>query len=84
MIKLEVEDYCRECPAFEPDVDTTGWYDPQSQEEVIRDTIIRCRYRKRCANMVRYLERELKKNARNEDRHSDSELRYGTEVAARG
>ena len=57
MIKLKVEDYCHECPAFEADVDTSGWYDPQSQEE---DTIIRCRYRKRCANMVRYLERKLK------------------------
>lgn len=62
MIKLDVEDYCHECPAFEPNVDTTSWYDPLTQEETIRDTVILCRYRKRCASMMRYLTRKLKNN----------------------
>ena len=60
MIKLEVEDYCQECQGFEPDVDASDFYNPLNQNENIRDTIVRCRYRKRCANMVRYLERKLK------------------------
>lgn len=62
MIVLDAEDYCQECPSFEPEVDTIGWTDTLTQKEVIRDTVIRCRYRKRCANMVRYLERKLKSN----------------------
>lgn len=62
MIKLEVEEYCQECPAFEPDVDSNTWYDPTDNLPSVSDTIIHCRYRKRCANMVRYLERKMKNN----------------------
>lgn len=63
MIKLDVEDYCQECQGFEPDADTSDFYNPLNQNECVRDTIIRCRYRKRCANMVRYLERKLRNDA---------------------
>ena len=65
MIELKVEEYCHECPSFEPDVDMSNFYDPNTGDSVISDKIIRCHYHKRCANMVRYLERKLK----NDDKH---------------
>ena len=63
MITLKVEEYCHECPAFEPDVDTSGWYNPLNQEEMIRETVILCRYRKRCASMMRYLKKQMREDA---------------------
>lgn len=62
MIKVEVQDYCQDCPYFEADItypveygflnhDTgereTGFY--------TNDTTIRCKHRKHCAHLVRVL-----------------------------
>ena len=55
MIRVEVEDYCSECMDFEPDVKK-----PQKMDEIIiSDTVIRCKNRKRCEYIKRYLERKV-------------------------
>lgn len=59
MIKLEVEDYCHSCEAFKPIAEEESIY---PVNVMIPDTYVRCVYRKRCANMVRYLERKMKNN----------------------
>lgn len=61
MIKVEVESYCHNgCRAFEADVEEpTALYSNDSYftDTVTKDTIIRCRNRKLCKQLVRYLER---------------------------
>lgn len=65
MIELMVEDYCHDCDGFEAKVEDSGNYVvDQSGLPVVGNKLIFCRYRKRCANMVRYLERKLTDNAR--------------------
>lgn len=63
-IKLEVQPYCESCCDFEADVtkperttlygDGVGLYTSQT------DTIVKCKYANRCANLVRYLNRQSK------------------------
>lgn len=65
MIELMVEDYCHDCDGFEPKVeDSENYVVNESGLPVMGDKLIFCRYRKRCANMARYLERKLRDNAR--------------------
>lgn len=52
MIRIDVEEYCHACLDFEPDVikplrniETNTW----------SDTVVQCKYRKRCAGIRRYL-----------------------------
>lgn len=59
MIKLEVEDYCQNCPAFEPMVEKFTNY---AQNAVI--TTVCCESEKKCARLVQYLERKVR-NAEN-------------------
>lgn len=59
-IKLEVEPYCEQCLDFEADVTkperTTVWsIAPSSATTIQSDTVVRCRYANRCANLMRYL-----------------------------
>ena len=65
MIKLDVEDYCQDCESFVPDTsydsDTAKTYAGFPAVKIV-NTIVTCHYRRRCANMVRYLERKLKSN----------------------
>ncbi len=65
MIRVEVEGYCSECLDFQPDVEK-----PQKlyanvteitmtdTEIIVTDTVIRCKNRKRCEHIRRYLERK--------------------------
>lgn len=61
-IKLEVREYCSACLDFEPDVTKPerplccDIYDI-AVLEVQTDTIVRCRYARRCENIKRFLER---------------------------
>lgn len=55
-IKLEVEPYCEQCLDFE-----TVWsITPSSATTIQSDTVIRCRYANRCANLMRYLNKQHK------------------------
>lgn len=57
MIKLDVENYCHDCDAFEP---TTIEKQEDAITGYITHTFVVCKERRRCANMMRYLERKLK------------------------
>lgn len=57
MIKLEIEDYCQNCPAFEPRVEKFSDF---AQNMVI--TTVCCESQKKCARLVQYLERKVKKD----------------------
>lgn len=60
MIRLEVKDYCHDCVDFEADVEgPTKLY---SVDDIVAwtDTIVRCKHRNRCANIVKYVVEEYK------------------------
>lgn len=54
MINLIVENYCHNCPGFEPDVKKYE-YESGSGDE-INTTDIYCKHKVRCTFMVMYLE----------------------------
>lgn len=62
-IRLEVQPYCESCCDFEVDiikpekVTVYGADGPQDIAVYHTDTIIRCRYNKRCEAIKRYLEK---------------------------
>ena len=62
MIKVEVQDYCQDCPHFEADitypVKHTFFNHATGEREACfssNDTTIRCKHREHCANLVRML-----------------------------
>ena len=60
MIRLEVEDYCHECRAFQPDVEESVVYSDVFGNEVVKtDTVVRCKTRKLCKRLVEYLKSRL-------------------------
>lgn len=63
MIRINVEEYCHQCLDFNPDVIPPTRGIDEKGEPVQTDTIIQCKYRKRCANMIRYLEHQAKDEA---------------------
>lgn len=62
-IKLEVKEYCSECCDFTADVTAPERiatpYNEDWMTEKLTDTIVRCKNAKRCANLVRYLEKKV-------------------------
>lgn len=67
MIRLEVEGYCQQCLDFSPDV-------MKPEREISKtvngthsmsysDTIVKCKYRNRCASIRRFLEQQMKGEA---------------------
>lgn len=60
MIRLEVEDYCQNCPAFEPEVEHTNIVDSAFNIQII-ETTVTCENKRVCKNLVRYLKKQLEK-----------------------
>ena len=60
MIRLDIQEYCHVCSDFEPDVEKPEKYYSDFEEVIMTDTVVRCRYRKRCENIKRYLARLAK------------------------
>lgn len=62
MIRLDISGYCSDCCDFEPDVTkptrSTFATDLNKITTIQSDTIVRCRYAKRCESIKRYLERQ--------------------------
>ena len=62
-IRIEVKEYCSDCFDFEPDVtrpEKITAYLVETDEPAYThqtDTIVRCRYAKRCEGIKRYLEK---------------------------
>lgn len=60
MIKLEVEDYCQNCPKFEAEVENpANIYNAFGDDDYIGDTIIRCEHRKQCQKVFEYAKKHL-------------------------
>lgn len=62
MIRVEVEEYCNHCLDFSPDVTNAERVCIGDGEVVVGDTIIRCKYRKRCGAITRFLKKQLEEN----------------------
>lgn len=71
MIRLDIQEYCSACCDFEPDVtkpEKTSISDGLNDTIVVQtDTIIRCRYAKRCENIRRYLKQKMEADKDNEE-----------------
>lgn len=61
MIQIDVRPYCESCCDFTPDVEHPTKLYADFEVYCQSDTIIRCKYRKRCENMVRYLQKQITK-----------------------
>lgn len=62
MIRLEVEEYCENCPEFTPEVEKpTVLYANCEVYEVYGDTIIRCECRNRCRRIFDHIKKEKNK-----------------------
>lgn len=57
MIKLNVEEYCHQCLDFTPDVIRSS-RENNDDDQTQSDMLVQCKYRKRCANIKRYLEHQ--------------------------
>lgn len=66
MIRIDIQPYCDDCLDFTPDVDSPVSYDADRRIVRQSDTIIHCKYRNRCKNMVRYLQKQLEQGKRKE------------------
>lgn len=70
MIRLDIEKYCHECLDFTPDVikpEREVTEDIKGKRHIsYTDTIVQCKYRKRCAGIKRFLEQKIKEGTNNE------------------
>lgn len=60
-IRLEVKEYCADCLDFEADVtkpERTVLYGGGEAMMVQSDTVIRCKYARKCEAIKRYLEKQ--------------------------
>lgn len=60
MIQVQVEEYCNDCLDFTADVFAPAKVYTADGECNIGDTVIKCKYRKRCAAITRFLEQKVK------------------------
>ena len=65
MIELCVKEYCHNCPGFTPETDSYKLFADDRSAEY--STKIYCKYAARCANIARYLEKEI------ERKHADKQ-----------
>ena len=64
MIRLNVEEYCHECVAFDPDVtEPVRAFSTDGKEIIQTDTIVQCKHRRRCEAIKKYLIRQAKDEA---------------------
>jgi hypothetical protein len=56
MIRIDVQDYCQACLDFEPDVEKPKKIYFGNGVIDQTDTVVRCKYRKHCEGIKRYLE----------------------------
>ena len=64
MITLDICDYCHNCEDFEAALDKREYetYADNEGTSYHTDITVHCRYRNRCANLFRYLKKEIKKD----------------------
>lgn len=61
MIRLDIQPYCDSCMDFTPDTEAPVRNYAGSRFVYQSDTIVRCKYRKRCENMIKYLQKQMEK-----------------------
>ena len=61
MIKLDVRPYCECCPDFTAEVEGPNRVYVGDEYIHESDTIVHCKYRRRCEAMVRYLQKQMEK-----------------------
>lgn len=66
MIELVIEPYCHTCKDFQPDVKRPSTLYSGSDEYEVGNTTVHCIYRKRCANIKRFLERQTESDVASE------------------
>lgn len=62
MIRLDIDEYCNNCPEFESDVkkDVIHYKTIDFGKTSIVNTIITCEHRERCCSIKNFLEEEKK------------------------
>lgn len=60
-MKLDVRPYCESCPEFTPEVVLGERLYSGGEVFTAGETTIRCLYKKRCENMVRYLAAQMER-----------------------
>lgn len=67
MIKLDLPDFCQNCPEFEPDVDTNKLANDDffANRKTLVDTTITCTHVDRCLSMMDYIVDQLKETEKN-------------------
>lgn len=65
MIRFEKEKWCENCPEFEPNVEKQNLYSDDycingNFRKKIVDTVITCKHRDRCQDMINYLIRAFR------------------------
>ncbi len=78
-INLKVEEYCQNCPDFDPVTDKhtlhMEGFDPGTYTNVnktICETTVECKYKRRCAAQMRYLQKQhdaMKKKETSDEIH---------------
>ena len=63
MIRINVEEYCHQCLDFEADVTKPVRTVNDNDEHIQTDTIVQCKYRKRCEAIKRYLQQLTRSEA---------------------
>lgn len=55
MIKLDVEEYCDNCPDFEPTAEKIMYQSVDDQKCKACDTVVCCKLKARCASIEKYM-----------------------------
>lgn len=63
MIRIDVEDYCHSCCDFSPDVTPPTRLFSENMTVTQTDTVVQCKYRRRCEAIKRYLDQQMKGEA---------------------
>ncbi len=62
MIRLDIREYCHNCPDFFVDSETHMHY--SSLGETGFDTFLRCKHRERCQRIEKYLTNKIKEETK--------------------
>ena len=65
MIHLDIQEYCHQCPHFEPKKDATYLQDGRGRTTAI-DNKVYCYHSVRCDSIVRYLKGKLAEEKKND------------------
>lgn len=63
MIKLNTDDYCENCPDFDPHLDQTICEDFYGENIVTN--IVSCKHQSRCIEIARYIEAQKRRSENN-------------------